>query len=91
MGCCSCKYLCDVNRKKGRCNGALYYCKSKKCYVNGKGGCDNYYKDYSRSSSTIHQIYHDGVLFYDDNKEPGDYLIILIIMIILAIIVNLLQ
>ena len=81
----------DVNRKKGRCNGALYYCKSKKCYVNGKGGCDNYYKDYSRSSSTIHQIYHDGVLFYDDNKEPGDYLIILIVMIFLVIIVNLLQ
>ena len=88
MGCCQCKCLSENDRKEGKCSGALYYCKEKKKYVNGNGACDEFTKDYGRSSYITNEIYDDGRKFYDDDKDPGTYLIILIILIIMAIIVN---
>ena len=89
MGCCHCKYLVESNRKEGKSSGAVYYCKKKKVYVNGNGYCDSFDKDYGKSSYTVNEIYHDGKEFYDDDTDPGFYLVVLITMIILGTIVNL--
>ena len=83
MSCGYCKYLAEADKKEGAGNGALYYCsKKKKCGNGNDCACDDYYKDYGRSTSTINEIYHDGKDYNNDGTDPGTYLIILVVMVI---------
>ena len=89
MCCYACKYLCENDKKEGKCCGALYYCSKLKKYINSASkGCDNYFKDFSRGSFTRDEIYNNGKKYYDDDKDPGVYLVILFFIIIVGIIAN---
>ena len=90
MSCCRCAFLSYADKKDGKMRGAVYFCKKKKKYVNGNdSACAYYSKDYSRKSHEVNEIYENGRDYYNDETNPGVYLVILIILIILAIIVNL--
>lgn len=89
MGCSSCKYLIESKKKEGKQLGCLYYCSKMKKYINGNGEeCNNYYKDYSRTSFTRNEIYREGNKYSDDTTSVGSYLLLLIVLIILGLIFN---
>lgn len=67
MGCCSCKYLDENDKKEGKVTGCSYFCKKKNCYVTGNSTiCDNFNIDYSRKKYISDELYHNGVEFYAD-------------------------
>ncbi len=87
MGCCSCKYLDENDKKEGKVTGCSYFCKKKNCYVTGNSTiCDNFNIDYSRKKYISDELYHNGVEFYNDNTPIGFYLFILLILIIILIV-----
>ena len=85
MGCNSCEYLKEKDKKEGNC-GSLYMCCSKKKYVSGAGaGCDKYKLDIMRKTSTKDEIYRNGTKFSNDKTEVGTYLLVLVALIILGL------
>lgn len=78
MGCCSCKYLDENNKKEGKVTGCSYFCKKRNCYVLGNSSiCDGFSNDYSRKSYISDDIYNNGKAYYNDNTSIGFYLFIL--------------
>lgn len=89
MGCNSCKYLQEMNKKEGKTSGAVYYCAKLKKYVSGASdGCDSYYKDYSRKACVRDEIFHDGEHFSDNSMSIESGIILIIILIILGMIMK---
>ena len=89
MSCSSCKFLNELDEKKGKVSGACYGCINKKCYVNGSNNkCDSFEKSYVRSSYKCDIIYHEGLKYYDDDTPVVNYVIILILVIIASIVIS---
>jgi len=82
MGCSSCKYLKENDKKEGKQLGCKYYCTKMKTYVNGNGCCNEYSEDYGRNVLKRDEIYREGT------KEISTYIFILIILIISGLIFN---
>lgn len=56
MDCCCCEYLNENDKKEGKCNGAQYYCKKKKMYVNGSYECKSFSKNFVGKSYVESEI-----------------------------------
>ena len=88
MGCSSCKYLKENDKKEGKQLGCKYYCTKMKTYVNGNGCCNEYSEDYGRCTYKRDEIYRDGIKYSNDTTEISTYIFILIILIISGLIFN---
>lgn len=88
MGCSSCKYLKENDKKEGKQLGCKYYCTKMKKYVNGNGCCNEYSEDYGRCTYKRDEIYRDGIKYSNDTTEISTYIFILIILIISGLIFN---
>lgn len=92
MGCQSCIYLIEDNKKEGKVDGAVYYCSKLKKYVNGATDeCDKYKKCYGRTSYIKNQIYNDGKRYYNDETPVSFYAIALVFICITGFILKLLN
>lgn len=89
MYCCSCKNLDVKNKKKGKVNGNLYFCKKKKSYVSGcTYGCPDFQKASGRKSYQTDEIFKDGKKYSNDTTPVGIYIMLLVVLIILGIIMK---
>ena len=89
MTCSSCKYLNTDKKYEGCVSGCKYYCEKYKTYIDGSQySCDQYDKHYGRNSYICDKICEEGHNFYDDNKSVGDYLILLVLIIIGGLILS---
>ena len=88
MGCSSCKYLKENDKKCGKQLGCIYYCSKMKKYVNGNSCCNEYSEDCSRNTYKRNEIYRDGIKFSNDTTEVTTYIFILIVLIVLGLIFN---
>ena len=88
-GCNSCIYLQENKKIDGKLTGAVYFCSKNKKFVSGAdNSCDTYKVDPLRKTSLRDEIYRNGKKYANDNTEPGTYLTILIIVIIIGIIIT---
>lgn len=84
--CCSCSNLDTKNKKAGKANGTIYFCKKQKKFVNPTStGCDKFERS-KRLSHEIDEIYKEGKLYSNDTTSMGVYIIILITLIIVGLI-----
>lgn len=89
MTCSSCKYLKEDKKCEGAVSGCKYYCEKYKAYIDGSQySCDKYEKHYGRSNYMCDKICDDGNNFYDDSRSVGDYVILLILIIIGGLLLN---
>lgn len=86
MACYNCNNLNPDKSVKGKVDGALYYCKKLKTFVNpAKFECEKFEKSY-RKSDVNDKIYKDGKDYYNDATPLWFYVFILIALIILGLI-----
>jgi len=90
MGCCSCEYLKESNKKNGKVNGCVYFCAKTKKYVNGSSdACENYKLDRLRKTHIRDEIYKNGKKFYNDETPVSLYLFIVIVLVVVGLIAGL--
>ena len=86
--CYNCSNLDPEKKSKGKLDGALYFCKKNKIFINAaKDGCDKWSKA-DRKSYKNDEYYDDGRKYYNDNNSVSFYLFILVIVIILCAIAS---
>lgn len=88
MNCVNCKYLDINNKKEGKVNGCLYYCKLRQEYVYGCDGTCEKFENERRDSKVIEKIYQEGKEYDDINASPEALLIIIIILVIMGMVMG---
>ncbi len=89
--CYNCSNLDPEKKSKGKLDGALYYCKKNKAFVNAaKDGCEKWDKA-DRKSYVNDEIYDESKKYYNDDKPVGFYLIVLIIVVIFLVLLSIFQ
>ena len=83
-----CKYLDVNNKKEGKVNGCLYYCKLRQEYVYGCDGTCEKFENERRDSKVIEKIYKEGKEYDDINASPEVLLIIIIILVIMGMVMG---
>lgn len=87
MGCYDWENLKYKDKKEGKVNGAVYFCKKRKTYVRGSdGGCDKHKRDILRKSSEKNEIYNNGKHYYNSEASIVSVVLLLIALIILKIL-----
>ena len=89
--CYNCQHLDPEKKNKGKVDGALYFCKKNKTFVNAAhDGCEKWEKA-DRKSYINDELYDDSKKYYNDDKPLGFYLFILAVVIILLILISIFQ
>ena len=88
MGCNSCAYLDSSQKKSGKVDGCLYYCKKNKTFVNAAtDACTSYQNGY-RDSYEKNEIYRNSKNYYDNDTPIGTFIFILIFLVILGLVLG---
>ena len=89
--CYNCANLDPKKKSDGKLDGALYFCKKQKAYVNAaKDGCDKWSKA-DRKSYENDELYEKGRRYYNDDKPLSFYVFILVLLIIFLILMSILD
>lgn len=86
MGCYNCGNLDPKKKSNGKVDGALYYCKKVKKYVNPTDGSCKNFKKGSRKPWDNDAIYNDGRRYFNDRTPVIVYIILFFILVIIGLL-----